>query len=273
MGNDGGTTATRRDCLTKKKKQPKKISAQNAALLSWTSCRLSNEAFSSKDAIVACKLGFLFKKESLIQILLDKTKKKQLLLDSPFFSHIHSLKDVCDVKFTPNPEYNPENGDTPAKTALFICPITQKPISGIHKFCLFRSCGHVISEEALKNMNVSQNQKNEENSKNAEISDQDSKCCLVCGTKNPLITLLNPPKEEIEKIKNELIAKGEIGTNGIKEKKRKLEDDGSKDESSKKKRRKAAEDPVEKKNEDEAEFSKKHEEQKQKSAVYSSLFN
>lgn len=55
--------------------------------------------------IIADRVGNLFKKESLLEYLIQKARGERSI---PAFSHIRSMKDVVELKLTPNPEYAPE---------------------------------------------------------------------------------------------------------------------------------------------------------------------
>jgi len=127
-----------------------------------------------KAPIVACALGNLYNKEAVISYLLNKTK-------DPAFSHIKSLKDVCEVRFTPNPAHASNPNCSP-----FVCPITMTEVGGKHQFITFRECGCVLSKRVLK-----------------EIPSTE---CLNCGKPAHLenILTLNNSDEEIERLKKEI---------------------------------------------------------------------
>jgi len=124
---------------------------------------------------VACELGFLYNKESVIRHMLDKT-----LDDS--FKHIKSLKDLIHVHFTPNPSFEEKKADENNVTP-FICPVTLIAV-GRQRFLLLKTCGCVLSEKAF-----------------VEVP---STTCLQCGkpfNQSDLVPL-NPPVEELEELKN-----------------------------------------------------------------------
>jgi len=126
-----------------------------------------------KAPIVACALGNLYNKEGVISYLLNKTK-------DPAFSHIKSLKDVCEVRFTPNPAHATNPNCSP-----FVCPITMTEVGGKHQFITFRECGCVLSKRVLK-----------------EIPSTE---CLNCGKPHlENILTLNNSEEEIERLKKEI---------------------------------------------------------------------
>eukprot|EP01097_Dermamoeba_algensis_P008087 TRINITY_DN5255_c0_g1_i1.p1 TRINITY_DN5255_c0_g1~~TRINITY_DN5255_c0_g1_i1.p1 ORF type:complete len:302 (-),score=42.78 TRINITY_DN5255_c0_g1_i1:147-1052(-) len=171
MGCDGGSIPTRIE-LVKTKEPPKKADPNEVGRVKWTSCPISNEPLGDK--VVSDELGNIFNKESIVQTLLQKKKIKG-------FKHIKHLKDVFELKLTPNPAYG--------KTEEFfkwLCPITLMAASPKHKFTALRSCGCVLSDRALKECPSSE--------------------CLVCGkafTKEDLIPL-NRSEEEIEVLKQRM---------------------------------------------------------------------
>ena len=110
--------------------------------------------------MVACELGKLFKKEVILEYLLDEDLKA-VLKENPKFKHIRSLKDVTNCIFTPNPDAPVEGETQKAKamvrgetattdTSPFICPITLLEMNGRYTFFIHRPTGYVISEKAIK---------------------------------------------------------------------------------------------------------------------------
>lgn len=123
--------------------------------------------------IVACALGRLYNKDTVIEKLLDKTTKpetishiKRLKVSFIRMKTFHSLtlynsilhlQDIKDLKLTENPSYKREDekGDNHVdhQAAPYICPISGLEMSGKFKFCLIWTCGCVLSERALKQFN------------------------------------------------------------------------------------------------------------------------
>ncbi|XP_040572310.1 replication termination factor 2 isoform X2 [Lepeophtheirus salmonis] len=94
--------------------------------------------------MMACQLGRLYNKESVIRYLLDR-KDSQKNVNK---LHIKSLKDVIELKLTPNPSVKDKTPDSNASP--YICPITGLEMSGRFKFVFDWTSGRVISERALK---------------------------------------------------------------------------------------------------------------------------
>lgn len=171
MGADGGTVPTRAE-LVKTKKKLKKDDPKFVNEGKWTRCSLTQEPLC--EPVVVCELGNLYNKEAVIQ--------KHLLAEHklPAFSHIRRLKDVREakVKFS---ERKTESG-----CPFLSCPVTGVDANNKHRFVVTRDCGCVVSEKALK-----------------EIGGE---VCVVCGSKctgSP--TVLYPPMEELDAIREELI--------------------------------------------------------------------
>lgn len=140
MGNDGGVLQNQRRFVVKQRTAsatgPKKDSVDGRAA-TLSKCAISSEPL--KSPIVADELGHLFNKESLIAYLLDKARV------IPQFSHIRKLKDVVNVKASPNP-----GAAGSPDAAPFICPVTQEQANGSHPFVVVRGCGCMVSERAVK---------------------------------------------------------------------------------------------------------------------------
>ncbi|XP_074640571.1 replication termination factor 2-like [Tubulanus polymorphus] len=149
MGCDGGTIPTR-DELVKTKKKPEKRDKDADLAATWQMCALLQTPL--ERPIVACQLGRLYNKESVIEFLLEREKFDEE--KSIKFNHIKALKDVKQLNLTDNPAYTSESltGDAYADRCMskFICPVTGLEMSGRFRFCYIWSCGCVVSERALK---------------------------------------------------------------------------------------------------------------------------
>lgn len=85
--------------------------------------------------VVACRMGLLYSKESLLEGLVDKTLPKSL-------SHIKSLKDVRDVT---------ASFDT--LSGRLLCNLTGEVISNSARVFINWDCGCIISKKALEAIN------------------------------------------------------------------------------------------------------------------------
>ncbi|XP_046460994.1 replication termination factor 2-like [Daphnia pulex] len=145
MGCDGGTIPKRDELVrTKKKPEQKDKDAENHC--KWRLCASSQEELRSP--IVACELGRMFNKQSVLEILLDKEKAPDC------GKHLRSLKDIKQLVLTPNPSFkkhaNMGDGYDDLQSAEFICPVLGVEMNGKFKFCFIWTCGCVMSERSLK---------------------------------------------------------------------------------------------------------------------------
>lgn len=144
MGGDGGSIPKRAELVktSKKKEQADKDMERDAK---WSHCAITQRELVKP--IVACELGKLYNKESVLEFLLDKS-----ICDS--VSHIRSLKDVKELNLTPNTGYDEKcrdfAGHFDTMAAKFICPVSGLEMNGKYRFCLIWSCGCVLSERAMK---------------------------------------------------------------------------------------------------------------------------
>ncbi|XP_008472467.1 protein RTF2 homolog [Diaphorina citri] len=145
MGCDGGTIP-KRDELVKVKKRPEQKDKASELSFKWCHCSITQQKL--EVPIVACMLGRLYSKDSVIEALLDRSKMPE------HAAHIKSLKDIKDLALTVNPAFTTgaETGDgyIDRQTAQYICPTTGIEMNGKFKFCFVWKCGCVVSERALK---------------------------------------------------------------------------------------------------------------------------
>ncbi|XP_076440768.1 replication termination factor 2-like isoform X2 [Babylonia areolata] len=105
---------------------------------------------------MACELGRLYNKESVLEFLIDRTKFE--CADS--FSHLRGLKDVKELQLTENPAAKEANsaekgdGYIDMQEADYICPMSAIGMNGKYRFCFIWSCGCVFSERALKEIKM-----------------------------------------------------------------------------------------------------------------------
>jgi len=139
MGCDGGTIP-RRDELVRLKKKPETKDKDAERLYRWRHCSLTQQKL--QQPIVVCGLGRLYSKQNVIEQLLEKEGMPESC------NHIKSLKDIKNLKLTPNPAYSEED----EKNAPFICSLIGLEMSGQFRFVALWTCGCVFSERALKQL-------------------------------------------------------------------------------------------------------------------------
>ncbi|XP_053615256.1 replication termination factor 2 [Plodia interpunctella] len=144
MGCDGGTIP-RRDELVRMKKKPEQKDKDAERSFKWRNCALSQQRL--QEPVVACGLGRLYSKSSILEALLDKETKPDSI------KHIKNLKDIKDLKLAKNPAYvetEHTDGAVGDGNAPYICPISGIEMSGKFRFVFLWSCGCVLAERALK---------------------------------------------------------------------------------------------------------------------------
>lgn len=167
MGGDGGSLNNSRMELVRVRKEMMGSKGATSAVEKsvterdkWTTCAVSRERLATP--VVACRLGYLYNKDALIRLLLDKLRKKRM----PEFAHVRSLKDVveCKLELSKSPD------------SVFKCPVTLKEATGGVHFVVIWGCGHVLSQQAVEELKGKK---------------QSSKC-VVCGADTVEIILLHP---------------------------------------------------------------------------------
>lgn len=180
-------------------KKPDKVDPNEQRLSKWLNCALSNEPL--KHPVVVDFLGNVFNKVALVEALLSKKLPKA-------FWHIKGLKDMIPIELSLIPGLGSDGSDEIGGTR-FQCPITGLEFNGKYKFFALRTCGHVLSAKALK-----------------EIK---SSACLVChkkfvesdkivinGNEEEVAVLREKMDEEKAKLREKRVKKvknGDVGMN------------------------------------------------------------
>ncbi|KZV79868.1 DUF602-domain-containing protein [Exidia glandulosa HHB12029] len=146
MGNDGGSIPDRRD-LVRNKPKAEQADKNSQLIARWFFCALSKRPL--QEPIVSCALGKLYNKDAVLEYLLDKHAYGD---GAEICGHIRSLKDVKTLQLTPNPTPSPSTTPEPGAPprAHFVCPLSQKEMSGGVPFVYLATCGHVFSAGGLK---------------------------------------------------------------------------------------------------------------------------
>jgi len=193
----------------KTKPKAEQADKQNQARARWFFCALSKRPL--QEPVVSCALGKLYNKDALLEYLLDKTAFGD---GEEICGHIRSLKDVVTLKLTPNPippSKSSINDGTADFHPRFVCPLTQKEMTGVVPFVYISTCGCVFSTAGLKAM-VRTSSPKEGSSPKEKEDNKDStdatpaiqrELCPNCGSKyNPSsdIRTINPPEEEAQQL-------------------------------------------------------------------------
>jgi len=185
MGNDGGSIPTR-DELVKTAKKPEQKDQMGHRLYKWQHCALSQEPLNKP--IVACQMGRLYNKVSVIELLLSKDRGSA----PPWSAHLEKLKDVIELNLTPNPSFDANrisvgNGYNDSLMSPWICPVTGLELNGKFKMVFSWPGGKVIAERAVK---VMQNDPAEA----AQFREAD-------------LIVINPEDDEIDLMNSKMIAR------------------------------------------------------------------
>jgi len=189
MGCDGGTIPTR-DELVKLKKKPEQKDSDGHRIYKWQHCAITQQVLSKP--IVACEMGRLYNKESVIELLLseDRTSAPR------WTDHIKQLKDVVELQLTPNPAYSDSSrrqdavGDgmyVDRLVAPWICPVTGLEMNGRFKFVLNIISGRVVAERAVKVLR-------QDPTEGSNFQEED-------------MIILNPEEEELDMMNANMIAR------------------------------------------------------------------
>jgi len=186
MGCDGGTIPTR-DELVKLKKKPEQRDKDGHRLYKWQHCAITQEPL--RKPVVACEMGRLYNKESIIELLLNKDRS-----NAPANTeHLEKLKDVVELQLQPNPAFDSSKhavGDGLYNDALispWICPVTGLEMNGRFKFVFAFTTGKVVADRAVKVLR--KDPAEAENFKEADI------------------VTINPEEEELDLMNSMMIAR------------------------------------------------------------------
>lgn len=149
MGNDGGSIPTRRELVkeaarnlntTEVKEKQKEALAHR-----WKECPLSHKPLIRP--VVSDSAGNLYNKDAVLQYLLpDEASSLDKEECAKFVEgRIKGLKDVVELQFEVDPQRK-------AGAERWICPITTKLLGPSVKAVYIIPCGHVFSQEAVREM-------------------------------------------------------------------------------------------------------------------------
>lgn len=186
MGCDGGTIP-KRDELVKTRKKPEQKDKEAELYCKWRLCASSQETL--RTPVTACEMGRLFNKESVLEILLDKSRAPECA------QHLRNLKDIKELVLTPNPAYkkkaNKGDGayDDSMQSAEYICPVLGVEMNGKFRFCFIWTCGCVLSERSLKEIKTT--------------------TCHKCQKpfEEEDVIIINPTEEEAKKLREKMEAR------------------------------------------------------------------
>ncbi|KAL4930697.1 uncharacterized protein BDV17DRAFT_289544 [Aspergillus undulatus] len=160
MGNDGGSIPTRRELVREAARNPStaqlKETQRELQEHFWTTCPLSHNAL--QRPIVSDCAGNLYNKDAILKFLLpgddvegisSKADCEEILA-----GRVKGLRDVVELKFEVDTERE-EHTNASAKLEKkegWICPVTAKQLGPSVKSVYLVPCGHVFSEEAVRQL-------------------------------------------------------------------------------------------------------------------------
>lgn len=138
--------------------------------------------------------------------------------------HLRGLKDVCELKLTPNPAFS-RDGKASSSTeedlpAPFMCPLSQREMNGKHRFVYLVPCGCVMSESGLRAVLSEQ----------TDGTKESIASCPVCGTRFSTaclgkkeiqsggdVVIINGTDAEVESLRSNMERRKEIESTRKKE--------------------------------------------------------
>jgi hypothetical protein len=162
MGNDGGSIPTRRELVREAARNPStaqlKETQRELQAHFWSTCPLSHKPL--QRPIVSDCAGNLYNKDAILKFLLpgedvvegisSKADCEEILA-----GRVKGLRDVVELKFevdTERQENSAAKGNGEGKSEGWICPVTAKQLGPSVKAVYIIPCGHVFSEEAVRQL-------------------------------------------------------------------------------------------------------------------------
>ncbi|OJI87614.1 hypothetical protein ASPTUDRAFT_137117 [Aspergillus tubingensis CBS 134.48] len=159
MGNDGGSIPTRRELVREAARNPSTAQVKEAQREqqehSWTTCPISHNQLMRP--IVSDCVGNLYNKDAILRFLLpgDETDGISSKADCEeiLCGRVKGLRDVVELKFEVDTEReaHPASGKQDKREG-WICPVTAKRLGPNVKSVYLVPCGHVFSEEAIRQL-------------------------------------------------------------------------------------------------------------------------
>lgn len=120
----------------------------------WTTCPLSHEAL--KRPIVSDCVGNLYNKDAVLKFLLPGEETEGISskadCEEILCGRVKGLRDVVELKFEVDTEHSDHVADKFEKREGWVCPITAKQLGPNVKSVYLVPCGHVFSEEAVRQL-------------------------------------------------------------------------------------------------------------------------
>ncbi|PYH43414.1 uncharacterized protein BP01DRAFT_358668 [Aspergillus saccharolyticus JOP 1030-1] len=158
MGNDGGSIPTRRELVREAARNPTtaqlKETQRELQEHFWNTCPLSHKQLMRP--IVSDCVGNLFNKDAVLRYLLSGDEAEGISskadCDEFLCGRVKSLRDVVELKFEVDTEHLQHPAGKHEKRERWICPVTAKQLGPNVKSVYLVPCGHVFSEEAVRQL-------------------------------------------------------------------------------------------------------------------------
>ncbi|PWY77191.1 DUF602-domain-containing protein [Aspergillus sclerotioniger CBS 115572] len=147
MGNDGGSIPTRRELVREAARTPSTAQVKEAQRELhehfWTTCPLSHKQLIRP--IVSDSVGNLYNKDAVLEFLLPAEEidgiSSKADCEEILGGRVKGLRDVVELKF-----------EVDTEREAWICPATAKQLGPNVKSVYLVPCGHVFSEEAIRQL-------------------------------------------------------------------------------------------------------------------------
>jgi SUMO ligase MMS21 Smc5/6 complex component len=120
----------------------------------WTACPLSHKPLVRP--IVSDAVGNLYNKDAILKFLLPGEDEEGISskadCEEILQGRVKGLRDVVELKFEIDTENVQENNGGSKAGERWICPITTKGLGPNVKSVYLVPCGHVFSDEAIREM-------------------------------------------------------------------------------------------------------------------------
>ncbi|KAF7589864.1 hypothetical protein BBP40_003576 [Aspergillus hancockii] len=158
MGNDGGSIPTRRELVREAARAPStaqlKETQRELQEHLWTTCPLSHKPLVRP--IVSDCVGNLYNKDAILKYLLSSEEIEGISskadCEEVLCGRVKGLRDVVELKFEIDTEHGQHPSTKHEKREGWICPVTAKQLGPNVKAVYLVPCGHVFSEEAIRQL-------------------------------------------------------------------------------------------------------------------------
>ncbi|KAL4881410.1 DUF602-domain-containing protein [Aspergillus karnatakaensis] len=160
MGNDGGSIPTRRELVREAARNPTtaqiKETQRELQEHFWTTCPISHKPLLRP--IVSDCAGNLYNKDAILKFLIPGEEVEGISskadCEEILAGRVKGLRDVVELNFEIDTERegHPVSGSNGDKREGWICPVTAKQLGPSVKAVYIVPCGHVFSEEAIRQL-------------------------------------------------------------------------------------------------------------------------